>query len=145
MFTPWVIMEVPYKLTMICISMKIKLILTRFGETSGTLRFNEKSFFGTLLGFTPYCGYKPTNAIHADSPGVYTSEGFLNLSTIKKTYLKCDVVDSSFINGIQRILYSFVLIKPPGFNVFCEPETIHYEKIKKSVLNTKYHNLLFRR
>ena len=32
---------------------KVKLILTRFGETFGTLRFDEKSFFHTLLGFTP--------------------------------------------------------------------------------------------
>ena len=33
---------------------KVKLILTRFGITFGTLRFDEKSFFHTLLGFDPY-------------------------------------------------------------------------------------------
>ena len=49
---------------------KVKLILTRFGESFGTLRFDEKSFFHTLFGFTPYWDYKPTNAIHADAPGV---------------------------------------------------------------------------
>ena len=34
-------------------TMKAKLILTRFGSTFGTLEFDEKSFFETLLGFTP--------------------------------------------------------------------------------------------
>ena len=50
--------------------MKTELILTRFGSTFGTLKFDEKSFFDTLLGFTPFWDYKPTNAFHADSPGV---------------------------------------------------------------------------
>ena len=36
----------------------------------------------------------------------------------------------------QPILFSFVLDKPSGYKVFCEPETIHYKKINKSVLNT---------
>ena len=33
---------------------KNKLVLNCFGSTFGTLRFDEKSFFNTLLGFTPY-------------------------------------------------------------------------------------------
>ena len=53
---------------------KTKLILTHFGSTFGTLRFDEKSFFYNLLGFTPYWDYEPTNAFNADSPGVYTSD-----------------------------------------------------------------------
>ena len=28
------------------------------------------------MGFTPYWDHKPTNAFHADSPGVYTSVKF---------------------------------------------------------------------
>ena len=36
----------------------------------------------------------------------------------------------------QPILYRFVLAKPPGYKVFSEPETIHYKKIIKFVLNT---------
>ena len=56
------------------ISMKTKLILTRFVETFETLRLNEKSFFNTLIGFTPYWDYKPTNANHADASGKSTSE-----------------------------------------------------------------------
>ena len=35
-------------------TMKTKLVLTRFGSTFGTLRFDERSFFDTLLCFTPY-------------------------------------------------------------------------------------------
>ena len=108
---------------------KINLILTRFGDTFGTLRFVEKSFFHTLLGFTPYWDYKP---------GVYTSDKvILNLNTINKIHLKCDCIDGSIQDGIrQPILFSFVLDKPSGYKIFCEPETIHYKKINKSILNT---------
>ena len=52
--------------------MKVKLIFTRFGMAFGLLKLDEKSFL-SLLEFTPYWDYKPTNAIHADFPGVYTS------------------------------------------------------------------------
>ena len=108
------------------------------GLTFGTLRFGEKSFFRTLLGFDPYWDYKPTNAIHADSPGVYSNDKvFLNLNTINEIHLKCDCIDVSIQDGVrQPILFSFVLDKPSGYKVFCEPETIHYKKINKSVLNT---------
>ena len=53
---------------------KVKLIFTRFGGTFGTLRFDKKSFFHTILGFPAYWDYKLTNAIFADAPGVYTSD-----------------------------------------------------------------------
>ena len=117
---------------------KVRLILTRFGITFGTLRFDEKSFFHTIFGFTPYWDYKPTNAIHADAPGVYSSDKvILNLNTINKIHLKCDCIDGSIQNGVrQHILFSFVLDKPSGYKVFCQPETIHYKKINKSFLNT---------
>ena len=36
------------------ISKKTKILLTRFGLTIGTLGYDEKSFFKTFLGFTPY-------------------------------------------------------------------------------------------
>ena len=64
--------------------MKKKLILTRFGSTFGKLCFDEKSFFYTLLGFTPFWDYQPTNAIHTNSPGAYISEKNFKLGTIKK-------------------------------------------------------------
>ena len=49
--------------------------------------------------------------------------------------MKCDCFDGSFQDGVrQPILFSFVLHKPRGHKVFCEPETVHYKKTKKSVL-----------
>ena len=51
--------------------------------------------------------------------------------------MKCDVFDGSIQNGLrQPILFIFVLDKKPGYKVFCEPETIHYKKMNKSVWNT---------
>ena len=118
---------------------KFKPILTRFGSTFGTFRFDKKSFFDTFLKFEPYWDYKPTNAIHADSPGVYTTDKYiLNLNTLDKFHLKCDCFDGSIQDRVtQPILFSFVLDKPSGYKVFCEPETFHYKKINKSVLNTR--------
>ena len=123
--------------------MKTKIIL-KFKNNNkkdlfalGTLRFNEKSFFHTLLGFTPYWDYKPTNSNRDVIPGVYTSNKILNLSSTNKIHLKCDCIDGSIQDGVrQPILFSFVMDKPSGYKVFCEPETIHYKKINKSVLNT---------
>ena len=95
----------------------------------GTSRFDQTSFFHTLLGFTPYWDYKPS--------GVYTSDKILNINTVNKIHLKCDIIQGSVVDGVrQPILYSFVLDKKPGYKVFCEPETIHFKKINKSVLNT---------
>ena len=100
------------------------------------MRFDDKSFFHTLLGFDPYWDYKSTIAIHADFPGVYTNDkDILNLNTINKIHLKCDCIDGNIQDGLrQPILYSFILDKPSGYKVFCQPETIHYKK--KTVLNT---------
>ena len=51
--------------------------------------------------------------------------------------MKCDCIDGSIQDGVrQPILFSFVLDKPSGYKVFCELETIHYNRINKSVLNT---------
>ena len=118
------------------IIMKTKFNSFRFGATFVTLQFDKRSLFNTLLGFTPYWDYKTTNAIHAYSPGVYTSEKLLFLSTIDKLLLKCDVIDGSLVNGLrQRTLFSFVLAKPNGYKVLREPETVYYKKINKFFLN----------
>ena len=61
----------------------------------------------------------------------------MNLNTKNKIHLKCDCIDGSIQNGLrQPILFTFVLDKPSGYKIFSEPETIHYKKINKSVLNT---------
>ena len=93
------------------------------------IRFDEKSFFSSILGFTSGWDYKNNNK--------YTSQKILNLGSTNKIHLKCDVIDGSVVNGLrQPILCSFVLDKKPGYKVFSEPETCHYKKINKSVLNT---------
>ena len=87
--------------------------------------FDKKSFFSTILGFSTYWDFK--SLLGHDNQ--YYSEKKRNLSTIDKIHLKCDVFNGSVLNGVrQRTLYSFVLDKPPGYKVFCEPETILYEK-----------------
>ena len=93
------------------------------------IRFDEKSFFSTILGFTPGWDYKHYNK--------YISQKIVNLSNTNKIHLKCDVIDGSIQDGVrQPILFSFVLDKPAGYKVFSDPETIHYKKVNKSVLNT---------
>ena len=70
----------------------------------------------------------PTNAIHVDSSGVYTSDQILNLIKIGYFHLKCDVIDGSVDNSLrQPILYSFILDKAAGYKVFSQPGTIHYK------------------
>ena len=108
------------------ITMKTNLVV-RSGIIA--IRFDEKSFFSTILGFTSGWDYKHYNK--------YTSQRIVNLGNTNKIHLKCDCIDGSVVNGLrQPILYSFVLDKLHGYKVFSEPETIHYKKINKSVLNT---------
>ena len=105
------------------ITMKTKLVVK-----SGiiAIRFDEKSFFSTILGFTSGWDYKHYNK--------YNSQKIVNLSNTNKIHLKCDVIDWSLQDGIrQPVLFSFVLDKPSGYKVFSEPEPIHYKKRNKSV------------
>ena len=107
------------------ITMKIKLVVNN-GIIA--IRLDEKSFFKTVLGSTPGWVYKHYNK--------YTSQKVVNLGSTNKIHLKCDCIDGSVLNGIRHpILFSFVLDKLPGYKVFFEPETIHYKKTNKSVLN----------
>ena len=54
-------------------------------------------FFIKILGFAPFWDYEPTNVIHVDSLGRYTSDKILNLTLIDKIHLKCDVIDGSAV------------------------------------------------
>ena len=108
------------------ITMKTKLVV-KAGIIA--IRFDEKSFFSTILGFTSGWDYK-----HYIK---YISQKIVNLSSTIKIHLNCDCIDGSVVNGIRHpILFSFVLDKKPGYKVFSEPGTIHYKKINKTVLNT---------
>ena len=93
------------------------------------IRFDEKLFFSTVHGFTAGWDYKHYNE--------NISQTIVSLNTTNRIHLKCDSFDGTVLNGIrQPILFSFLLDKPSGYKVFCEPETIRYKKINKSVLNT---------
>ena len=108
------------------ITMNTKLVV-RSGIIS--IRFDEKSFFSSILGFIPGWDYKHYNE--------YISQKIVNLSNTNKIHLKCDCIDGTVVNGSREsILYKFILDKLPGYKVFCEPETILYKKINKSILNT---------
>ena len=107
------------------ITMKTKLVVN-IGIIA--IRFDEKSFSSTILGFNPGWDYKHYNK--------YVSQKIVNLSNTNKIHLKSDVIDGAVVVGVrQPILYSFVLDKLPGYKVFSEPQTIHYKKTNKSVLN----------
>ena len=112
--------------------MKTKLILKRFGGTFGTL--DEKSSFINLLGFTPYWVHRPTHAIHADGPSVYTSDEFLNLSATNEIHLKSGVIDGSVVKRKgESIVFGFILDQPAGYKKFREPEAIYHKRMNKSL------------
>ena len=93
------------------------------------ITFDEKSFFSSILGFISCGDYKHSNK--------YISQKIVNSGSRNKIHLKCDCIDGSIQDGVrQPILFSFVLEKPAGYKVFCEPETYHYKKRNKSVSNT---------
>ena len=100
------------------------------------IKFDEKSFFSTIFGFTAGWDYKHYNQ--------YLSQKIVNLSSTNKIHLKCDAIDGSEVDGVrQPTIYSFVLDKPSGYKVICEPETIHCKKNKQICF--EYNNILFRR
>ena len=73
------------------ITMKTKLVVK-----SGiiAIRFDEKSFFCNVLGFTSGWAYKHYNK--------YISQKILNLGSTNKILLKCDVIDGSVVNGLRQ-------------------------------------------
>ena len=85
-------------ITLDYITRKTKLVVN-----SGiiAIRFDENSFFSTILGFTEGWNYKHYNQ--------NLSQKIVNLSNTNKIHLKCDAIDLSVVNGDrQPILYSFV-------------------------------------
>ena len=89
------------------------------------LRFDKKSIFNAVLGFSPYWDYK----IYIGYDNDYYSEKFRNSNTTNKIPLKCDCVDGGVSNCLrQPILYSFFSDKPAGYKIGSETESVHYEK-----------------
>ena len=81
-------------------NLKTQLVL-RHGIIA--VRFDEKSFFSTFLGFIPHWDYKHYNE--------YISQKFRNLSRRDKIHLNCHITDESIVIGLrQPFLFSFVLV-----------------------------------
>ena len=94
------------------------------------IRFDEKSFFIFILGFTSGWDYKHYNE--------YTSQKIVNLGSTNKIHLKCDVIEGSLQNGLrQPILFGFVSDKKPSYKIFSELETTHYKKTNNTVFITE--------
>ena len=80
-------------------------------KTTKLFRFNEKSFFNTIIGLSPLWDYKPNLE--------YFDRNELDITLIDNIYLKSDCIDGSFLNGYgEPILYGFTSDKPPGFKIF---------------------------
>ena len=89
------------------------------------IRFDEKSFFSTFLGFTPHWIYKHYNE--------YISKKIVNLSTTNEIYLKSDVINGSIVNGLQ----SPILLNSISINhVFIKYFVAEYKLLKTSVSKT---------
>ena len=103
-----------------------------------TLKFTERSFFYTFLGFTQSRSY-PLNDIDSHYQliaGSYKSDRPINITGIDKIHLKCDCIQGSIVNGIREpILYSFALSSPPGHKIYKEPRIKLFKRINKSVLS----------
>ena len=76
--------------------MKTKLVV-RFGNIA--IRFGEKSFFCSILGFNPFWDYKHYNE--------YIRQKIVNLSTTNKIHLKCDVNDGTVVSGSRQPIIQF--------------------------------------
>ena len=102
-----------------------------------TLKFTEKSFFYTILGFTQSRSY-PLDDIerfYQIIAGSYKSDKPINITGIDKVHLKCDCIQGSIVNGIREsFLYSFGLFSTPGYKIYKEPRVKIFKKINKSVL-----------
>ena len=79
-----------FSLDLMILPKKTKLVVN-----SGIIakRLEEKSFFSTILGFTPGWDYKHYNQ--------YLSQKIVNLSSTNKIHLKCDAIDGSVVDGVR--------------------------------------------
>ena len=106
--------------------MKTKLVV---GASILAIRFDEKSFFSTILGFNHGWGFEHYNE--------HFSQKIVDLSTTNNINLKCDVIDGSVLNGIlEPIPFSFFLTSQQDIKFFAPLKLFIIKKINKYVLNT---------
>ena len=85
-------------------TMKTNLIV---GHGINAMRFDKKSLFSLVLGFSPYWFQKVLVE--------YFSEEVKNSTTLDRIHLKFDCIDGYVVRGLRkRLLFGFVLDKPPG-------------------------------
>ena len=82
-------------------------VLVDFLETKGLM----KNLFSILFYVSHHIGFKNLLTHIILIPQVYPPvKKIIKLSTNDRIYLKCDLIDGKFVNGLrQTILYSFVL------------------------------------
>ena len=60
------------------------------------------------------------------------SPNVINISSIDKVHMKCNMIHGSTINGRpSNILFSFLIDQSPGYLIFKEPNPISYKKVEK--------------
>ena len=111
--------------------------------TYKTIKFTNKSFFYTILGFME----SHSGALGDISgfvqliPGSYKSDKPLNNTGIDKIHIKADFNNGIIANGIREpIVYCFHLDQPPGYKIF---SIKFFKKVNKSLLSRQ--SLLRRR
>ena len=82
--------------------MRLKVIyLHLFVKPNYTLKFDEKSFFHTVLGFA-------ADKKGEYKTGNYISHNIINITSISTINIECDCIQGSYLNGEHtNILYSF--------------------------------------
>ena len=73
------------------ITRKTKLVVN---SGNIAIRFDEKSCFSSILGFTAGWDYKHYNQ--------YLSQKIVNLSSTNKIHLNCDAIDGSVVDGVRQ-------------------------------------------
>ena len=79
------------------------------------LKFTNKSFLYTILGFTQ-SHQNPLNDIegfYQTLPGTYQSNKPISITGIDKVHLKCDCIQGSIVNGIRESILSSLALSAP--------------------------------
>ena len=111
--------------------------------TYKTIKFSNKSFFYTILGFMESHSGALGDILGFVQliPGSYKSDKPLNNTGIDKTHIKADFNNGIIANGFREpIVYCFPLDQPPGYKIL---SIKFFKKVNKSLLSRQ--SLLRRR
>ena len=83
---------------------------------------------GSILGF---------NQFVILNAGFHESPNPVNIIRVNSVLIHCDLVNSSYINGVKgNNIYSFPIQVSPGFRMTSHPSTLQYHKVVVDQLNT---------